>query len=74
MSALKNSSVASSFWGPSLEAVDTSSIKAFTVASESELTRRFIPDTTKITLRHAFHELGNKLHAVIGDANQINQH
>jgi len=52
-------------------AVDTSSSKA-TVAnpSESELTHCFVPDTTMITLCHAFHELGKKLHAMTGDTDQ----
>ena len=49
--------------GPSLEAVNTSFIKASTVASPSESKRKrcFVPDTTRVTLRYAFHELGNKL-------------
>lgn len=57
-------------------AVDTSSIKASTVAnpSESELTLCFVPDTIMITLCHAFHKLGNKLHAMTGDTKRINQH
>ena len=60
-SALKSGDAASIF-GTSFGsvAVDTSSIKASTVAnpSELELIYCFVPDTTMITLRHAFHELG----------------
>ncbi len=76
-SALKSGNAASVF-GTSFGsvAVDTSSIKASTVTnpSESELTHCFVHDTTMITPRHAFHELGNKLHALTGDTKQINQH
>ncbi len=76
-SALKSGDAASVF-GTSFGsvAVDTSSIKASTVAnpSGSELTHCLVLGTNMVTLRHAFHELGNKLYAMTGDTKQINQH
>ena len=76
-SALTSGSAASIF-GTSFGsvAVDTSSIKASTVAnpSESKLTHCLVLGINMTTLRHAFHELGNKVHAMTGDTKHINQH
>ena len=73
-SALKSGNAASVF-GTSFGsvAVDTSSIKASTVTDPS-VTHCLVFDTTMIILRHAFHQLGNKLHTMTGETKQINQH